>query len=243
MAKERYQNPTSSSGQLNLRLFTYNSNNLANVVGVNKVDIYFFDPTEVTETNKDGRRLVETINTITQESVGKYLIQLNLTEPIYCIGNYVDVWSLEFENEECPATVENHFQIYPDLWYTTPIPIVYDFAITFRPNKLRQGSKRYLIIEVTPNVPKGTDLARYYENLAIVADLNISIAQKCGDCVPNEEDLRLIVDNQPVDYREKRYAYFMLDTSDMDCGIYDLWFQMAFGESLYISDRYQLQIY
>jgi len=240
--RERYQNPVGGD-TINLRLFTYNSNNLANVTGVSKVDIYFLDPTEVTETNLDGRRLVETITTITQESTGKYLIQLNLEEPKYCIGKYLDVWSLEFENEDCPASVENPFQIYPDLWYTTPIPVVYDFAFTFRPNRLRQGSKRYLIIEVTPNVPRGTDLARYYENLAIVADLNISIEELCGECVPVEEDLRLIVDNEPVDYREKRYGYFYLDTTDMDCAVYNVWFTLSLGENLYISDKSQLQIF
>jgi len=240
--KERYQNPVCGD-QLNLRLFVYNSNNFANVVCVNKVDIFYLDPNEVTEGNPEGRRLVETITDINQTDVGKYIINVSLDQPKYCIGKYRDVWSLQFEDEECPASIENPFQIYPDLWYTTPIPIVYDFAIVFRPNKIRQGSKRYLIIEITPNVPKGTDLARYYENLAIIADLKISIEQHCGDCVPCEQDLRLVVDNDPVEIREKRYGYYFIDTTDMDCGIYNVWFDLAFGDSLYRTEKYELQIY
>jgi hypothetical protein len=243
--KERYQNPIGGD-QLNLRLFVYNSNNLANVTGIEKVDIYFRDsyqPLACVQDCPNDWRLVETITNITQEDVGRYLVTLSLDEPKYCIGYYRDVWTLLFENEDCPATVTNPFQVYPDLWYTTPIPVVYDFRITFRPNKIRQGSKRYLICEITPNVPRGTDLARYYENLAIVSDLNISIEQRCGDCLPCEQDLRLIVDNQPVDYREKRYGYYLLDTTDMDCGIYNIWFELALGECLYITDKMQLQIF
>ncbi len=240
--KERYQNPTTTD-TLNLRLFTYNSNNLQDVQSVSKVEIYFLDPTEVSETNRDGRRLVDTINVITQEDTGKYLITISMFQPKYTIGKYLDVWYLNFEGEESPATVSNPFEVYPDLWYTTPIPIVYDFAFTFRPNRLRKGAKQYLIIEITPNVPRGTDLARYYENLAIVSNLKISIEQKCGDCVPAEDDLRLIVDAAPVDYREKRFAYFLFDTSDYDCGIYNVWFELDFGESIYLSNKNQLQIF
>ena len=113
----------------------------------------------------------------------------------------------------------------------------------FRPQKLRKGSKRYLIIEINPNVPKGTDLQRYYENLAIVSDLKVSIEQKCGTCVPQEQDLRMVVDRASVDYREKKFGYFMLDTNEMEVGIYDVWFEMEMGENTYISDRFQLQIY
>jgi hypothetical protein len=235
-AKERYQNPTGGD-TVNLRLFTYNSNNLANVVAVQKVDIFSCDDT--------SRILVETFpgTSVIAESTGKYLLTVPLTEPKYCIGRYLDAWTLQFENEDCPATVEQPFQVYPQLWYTTPIPVVYDFSFSFRPNRMRVGSKQHLIIEITPNVPRGSDLARYYENLAIVSNLNISIEQMCGDCVPCEEDLRLIVDNQPVDYREKRYGYYLLDTTELEKGIYNVWFQMEFGESIYISDKNQFQIY
>lgn len=244
MAKnsERYQNPTCGD-TVKLRLFTYNQNNLTNVHNVIKVEIYFLDPTNRTDINEDGRRLVDTITDVTQEDVGKYLLELELSSPIYVIGRYIDVWYLEFEGEDYPATVENIFDIYPDLWYTTPIPVVYDFGFSFRPNRLRKGSKRFLIIEVTPNVPKGSDLGRYYENLAIASDVRVTIEMKCGDCVPQEEDLRIVVDRAQTEYREKRFAYYQLDTREMECGVYDIWFELTLGENVYVSEKNQLLIF
>ena len=48
--KERYQNPAIGDA-INLRFFTYNSNNPTNVFNVEKVDIYYLDPHEKTEKN------------------------------------------------------------------------------------------------------------------------------------------------------------------------------------------------
>lgn len=244
MAKERMSNPVVGD-TINLRLFVYNANNLANVNQVSKVDIYFLDPTLVSEINKDGRRLVQSFNSssITLESTGTYLLTFDLTDPLYVIGKYIDVWSLVFEPLEPPATVTNRFAIYPDLWFTTPIPIVYDFNFKFTPNRIVKGSIKSLIIEIIPNVPTGTDLEKYYENLAIGADLKISIKQVCGDCLPAEDDLRTVVDNVPVDFREKRFGYYTIDTTDMDCGIYDVWFTLNMASNIYVSERSQLQIY
>ena len=248
MAKERYQNPACGD-EIKLRLFTYNSNNLADVSSVEKVEIYFLDPEEKTDSNPDGRRLVQTITSgdVTKESTGTYLVEFELTQPLYTIGKYLDVWTISFESEECDATITNPFQVFPDIWYTTPIPVVYDFSYKFRPNRMVKGSNQFLIIEVTPNVPRGSDLSRYYENLAIVADLRISIEQACGDCVPAEKDLRLVVDRCLVDYREKRFGYFRLNTGesglDLDCGIYNVWFELNLGENTYISDKHQIQIF
>jgi hypothetical protein len=75
--------------------------------------------------------------------------------------------------------------------------------------------------------------------------LKISIELNCGDCLPKEKDLRTIVDEELVDYREKRHGYFQLDTEalDMDCGIYDVWFTLEIGGNKYISDRMHIQIY
>ena len=154
-----------------------------------------------------------------------------------------DVWTVIFENEEVPTRITNIYQIYPDLWYSSPTPIVYDFSFQFRPNKLRKGSKRYIICQVTPNVPKGTDLERYYENLAILGDLKISIEQRTGDCLPKEIDLRMIAENVPVDYREKTHGYYLLDTTEMELGIYDIWYELDLGGNIYISDRQSLQIF
>ena len=57
--KERGQNPVVGD-TVNLKLFTYNSNNRIDIAEVSKVDIYFLDPEERTAANPDGRRLVET---------------------------------------------------------------------------------------------------------------------------------------------------------------------------------------
>lgn len=244
MAKERYQNPTVGD-EINLRLFTYNSTNLRDVVSIDQVEIYFLDPYNVTEANPDGRRLVDTIDgsAVTVEDTGTHLITITAAEAQYTIGRYVDIWTINLEVDEPAQTIENCFEIYPDLWYTAPTPIVFDFDFHFQPNKFRQGSKQYLIIEIVPNVPRASDLERYYQNLAIVSDLKISIEQNCGDCLPVERDLRVIVDEESVDYREKRYGYYQFDTTDLGCGIYDVTFKLEFGGNVYISDRMPLQVY
>lgn len=245
MSKERYQNPALGD-TINLRLFTYNSNNRKNIQEIQEIDIYFLDPNEVTPENPEGLRLVQQIDPseVTQEDTGQYLISLNLTDPLYTIGNYKDKWKVKFEDSETAvAIVTNNFTIYPDLWFTTSIPPIYDFSFNFRPNRVRKGTKRYLIVQIVPNVPRGADIQSYYENLAIVSDLRVSLELACGDCVPAEQDLRLIVDRHLVDYREKMYAYYFLDTTELDTGIYNIWFDLTFGENTFISDKMALQIH
>ena len=245
MTKERYQNPTVGDN-IFLRLFTYNSNNKVNVNEIEEVKIYLLDPAEKTIDNPDGLRLIETIsgNNVTNESAGQYLLEIAALDPDYVIGDYVDKWTVKFEdNEACVATITNNFTIYPDLWFTTSVPPIYDFNFNFRPNRIRKGTKRYLLIQVTPNVPRGADVQNYYENLAIVADLRVSIESSCGDCVPVENDLKLLVDRQLVGFREKMYAYYFIDTSEIDAGIYNIWFELAFGENIFISDKSALQIH
>lgn len=240
MTKERHQNPTCGD-VINLRLFTYNSNNRRDVKSIEKIEIYSID-----NKNPDGLRLVQTISgdNVVQESTGQYLTQLTVENPLYTIGVYQDVWYVNFEDGECAtAQIANDFQIYSNLWFTTPIPPIYDFNFNFRPNKIRKGSKRYLLIQIVPNVPRGSDITSYYENLAIVSDLRVSIEIACGDCVPAEQDLRLIEDRTLVDYREKGYAYFFLDTEEYDEGIYNIWFELAFGENIFVSDKNSFQVY
>ena len=86
-------------------------------------------------------------------------------------------------------------------------------------------------------------MARYYENLAIVSPLKISITQVCGDCLPAEEDLRAIAEEQNVEFREKGRGYYFLDTEDWTEGLYDVLFTMEFVANTYISSKQQLQIY
>lgn len=240
--KERYQNPVLND-DIRLRLYSYNSNNRANVSYIEKVEVYYLDPQEISDSNPDGRRIVETIERglITEEEIGLYSLVINAESERYNIGDYLDVWYVTVQNES--TQIENTFQIYPDLWFTSTTPIIYDFNFAFRPNRLRAKSKRWLMIEISPNVPTKSDLFSYYTNLAIVSPLKIYISQNCGDCVPAEEDLRLVVDGENVELREKCLAYYFLDATEMDCGIYDVWFEMELGESLYISEKQQLQIH
>lgn len=243
--KDRYQNPVVGD-TIRLQFLAYNSNNFADVADIEKVEIWFLDPEERTAENPDGRRLVQTIlgDEVEHVATGHYLATTNLEQDRYVIGTYLDIWHIRFrDSEDQPAQIPQPFQILPDSWYTTPIPVVYDFDFHFQPNKLRKGSKQYLIIEVKPNVPNTRDLQRYYENLAICSDLSITIEQRCGDCVPQEQDLRTVVDDQPTDFREKRFGYYQLDTADLDVGIYDVSFKLEFGGNTYISDRQQLLIY
>lgn len=241
--KERFQNPTVGDC-VKLRLFVYNSNCRADVISVEKVEIFTLDCHDK-DCCDNKYRLVETIETfdVVQEETGQYSVTVKLEQEKYVIGKYVDVWTLKVQENKPTSTIENRFQVYPSLWYATPIPVVYDFSYAFRPNKIKKGSKRYIIIDITPNVPTATDLARYYENLAIVSPLTISIEQACTACMPQEQDLRLLVENEAVPFRERGKGYYFLDTTEMETGIYNVWFQMKFGESVYISDKQQLQIY
>jgi hypothetical protein len=244
MTKERYSNPAVGD-TLNLRLYMFNNNAPADIGAVEKVDIYFLDPDNKSESNTDGRRLVESIDgsSVTQDDTGEYLLAVELEDPKYVIGSYFDIWTVQLR-DETTQTSPHPFKIYPDLWYSTPVPVVYDFSFHFQPNKMRKGAKQHLQIEVIPNVPKVQDLIQYYENLATAADLKISIEQTpCGNCVPEEQDLRMIVDETPVDYRASRWGYYKLDTSDMDCGLYNVWFTLVFGDNTYISDKMQLLIF
>jgi hypothetical protein len=244
--KERYQNPTIGDN-LRLRMLTFNNNVYKNVHSIQKVEIYQLDNEDPTDVSK--RRLVETIDgaNVTQDSTGQYSILLELVDPLYCIGQYTDIWFMAFERyeeEECEiAPVEQYFEVVRDLWFTAPVPIVYDFSFTFQPNRIRHGSKQHLLVNVAPNVPRACDLQSYYLNLVVVSPLYISIAQRCGDCVPQEEDLRLVVDRKLVEFREKTLGYYFIDTTEWELGIYDVWFELDVAESVYVSPKSQLQIF
>jgi hypothetical protein len=243
--KFRYSNPTVSD-TVRLEFFVLNSNNFAEVQAINVVRIYYLDPTQRSISNPDGRVLVQTIpnSSIQNPNIGEYFIDLFLDPVIYTqVGKYIDEWEVVFISGDAPANHDQLFQIFSQLWYTTPIPIVYDFSFYFQPNKIRFGEKKFIEIEIIPNVPRATDLYAYYENLAISAQLFVTITQACGDCVPCEQDLRTIVDEQPTQYREKNRGFYKIDTETLDCGIYDIWFKLLFGDNVYISNTNQLQIY
>ena len=61
MSKERYQSPVCGD-TVNLRLFTYNSNNRSNVSSISKVSIFTIDDSLKSAENPEGLRLVEEID-------------------------------------------------------------------------------------------------------------------------------------------------------------------------------------
>lgn len=243
-AKERNTNPVPGD-LINLRLIAYNSNNYANVQSIQQVDIYFLDPTGQTCDDDCTKTLIQTLpgSQVITDDVGNYHLPLQTTVPQYVVGNYLDQWTLIFNANDTPSTIQNHFQLYTNLWYTSTTPAVYGFGFNFQPNRIRQGSIKWLIIQIVPNVPRATDLERYYTNLAIAADLKITIQQACGPCLPTEQDLRTIVDAAPVTIRDKVFGFYQLDTTQLDCGIYDVWFELDYAGSIDISPKYQLQVF
>lgn len=245
MIKLRDQNVTTND-TVALQLLVLNSNNFADLNHINEVRIYFLDRNAITSTNPQGRVLIETIpgTSINHIETGRYELDLYLDPALYTeTGRYIDEWDVIFTPTDPAATIDQLFQIYSQLWFTTPLDIVYDFNFYFQPNKIRFGSKRFIDIEITSNTPTATDLAAYYENLAIAAQLFITIKQRCGECLPCESDLRVLVDNAPVLVRQKNRGFYFLDTTLFDCGIFDVWFQLSLGNSVYVSDTNQLQIY
>lgn len=245
MSKERNQNIVIGD-DLVLRLFTYNSNHRQNVESVNKVEIYYLDETCITSENPEGKRLVQTVESEDVSTIGdgEYSVEINLEDQLFVIGKYIDVWHVSFDSTQS-GTVTNEFKIIPDLWFASDLPIIYDFTFGFRPNRIRYGERRWINIEIVPNVPNISDLRRYYANLAVSSPLRIWIEKACGECVPKEKDLRIIIEGELVEHRRGTEGSYFIDTEDlnMDCGIYNVWFEMEFGENKYISDNLQLQIF
>jgi hypothetical protein len=245
-SKERYQNPALTD-TLSLRSIFYNANNPADVASIDDISIYSLDPVVVSSDNPDGRVLIESLDVtqVVKDDTGNYHIDLVLTGPKYTQGRFMDVWTVTTDATlPDPQWIsEQLFTVFPNKWYSTPIPVVYDFDFRFQPNRFRQGAKQYIRIEVKPNVPRASDLARYYENLAIAAQLSITIQQECGECIPVEVDLRTVVEDAAVSIRDGQYAYYQLDTTDLDVGIYNVWFKLDIGGNLYISPKMALQIF
>lgn len=246
--KERNQNPVAGD-TLNLRLFTYNANQRQSVQGVDSVAIYVLDSTCVAEDNPEGMRLVlevdgAEVDEVSDQFGGHYKVSFELESEAFTVGRYLDVWNIRFSENQA-GTVTNQFVVLRELWYASEMPIVYDFSYGFRPNRVRKGEKRWLTVEIIPNVPKASDLERYYSNLALASPMKISVEKVCGECVPKEKDLRVVVDGASVDFRRDSEGYYFLDTEElgMDCGIYNVWFELEFGESKYLSDNLQLQVY
>lgn len=241
MSKERHENLVNGD-VAKLRLITINGNSYKNVQTITGVDIYYLDPTNQSEENPDGRRLIETITDVSNDSEGHYSIEVELDHPTYVIGNYLDVWNWSIE-DGCEIADTHRFSLGCSRWFSTDSPLIYDYSFAFRPNKIKKGSKRYLIVEITPIVPTGSDLIKYYAALVATGDLTITIEQACGDCLPAEKDLRQIFTDEPVTKKDGCYSYFWFDTTDLATGIYDVSFTLTIADNIYVSETNQLQIY
>lgn len=243
--KERHQNPTCGD-TVSLRLFTYNNNDKQNIQLISKIEIYISEDNLISINNPEGLRLVKIIENseIVNNAVGEYYTQVLLEYPIYTIGKYKDIWHVTFDNSNCNSSkIENNFEILSDIWFTDTDNPIYDFNFSLRPNKIKKGTKRYLIINVIPNIKQGHSILPYYENLALSSDLKVSIEIECGKCMPQEQDLRLIVDQELVKYKEKNSAYYFIDTEDYKEGIYNIWFELSFQNNVFISDKLTFEIF
>ena len=241
--KERHQN-LRGGDTVTLRTYVFNSSP-ADVNEIQKVEIYRMFAVATTTENPYGKLLVETIpgEDVTRDDDGKYSVELPLTTPKYTIDRYSDEWTFVFEDGNPPRVFSATFTVYPSDWFVDTHPIVHDFEFSFSPNRLVKGSKRYIQIEVTPSVPRGTDKQRYYENLISAGELYISIQQECGNCLPAEEDLRLIVDRVEVTNMDHCVGYYFMDTTELECGIYHIWFELDLGPNVYISDKQPFQVF
>ena len=262
--KERDQNPVEND-IIRLRLYTFNSNLPVDIYQFNTVETYLLDKNSITEENRDGRILIESLNVqwIVHEGTGSYFIDIpheplsTTGDPVplvYSIGNYIDVWSFTPDPSRDAQTIENHFKIWPSLWYSSPTPIIYDWTFFFRPNRIRKGSRQNILVEAHSNAPRATEMEAYYVNLAsAMANLNsnngndtftVTMEQKCGYCLPAERDLRIVLEDAPIMYRgNDGYGYFFLDTTDMEPGVYSLTFTLNMGGNTFVSPEENFQIY
>lgn len=228
-----------------LKMFVFNGSIPTNVSSVEKVEIYRLYATTVTDDNPFGKLLVETIDgtSVVNDEDGEYSIEVLLDSPQYTVDRYSDEWYLVFDPTLPIGISEQLFQVQPNAWFTDSRPIIHDFSFEFSPHKMVSGTKRYMEIEVIPNVPRNSEKLNYYKNLVSAGELYISIESGCMPCMPAEEDLRLVVDRELIEERDYCNGHYFLDTSEMDCGIYYVWFELNLGPNVFISDKQPFQIF
>lgn len=259
MAKERYQSPTLGD-VLNLDFYSYNNNSLTSVQEFSNIDVYFLDPTQVTENNPQGRRikLIITPNNITEISTGHYRAQITLDDNLFEIGNYIDVWRLKFNNYDNNfIKVENQFKIHTDLRETQDRPYIYDVTWSFSPKKIVLYSKQYLKIGFFPAIHSdiGTKyineklIERFYFNLKNTGNLFIKIDLIEG-CNYNEESPCANTITEPewdqVEIRGDNEAYYLINSTEdgnYNIGIYSVQFKILIDSQEIISPRFYLQIF
>jgi hypothetical protein len=248
----RNQNPVIGD-TIALKLYSRNSNNFADLYNIDHIDIMLENcPVECANDHNPNPIAAHKVDTLIQTIPGSevkkcctgiYDVNLVTSAPTYVVGNYHDVWYVQFTEQDVLSPFRQDFKLNPDLWVLSGTPVVYSFDFRFTPNRIRKGSKKHLVIQIIPNVPRATDLFKYYENIAISSELRINIELNCGQCVPQEADLRKVIDNERVFERDKVFSYYFIDTCDWECGIYDVWFEIDYAGSTDISPRQQFQLF
>ncbi len=257
---ERYQSAVLGD-TINLDFYAYNNNALVDINQFHRVEIYFLDPTEITDSNIDGRTIKTIVlpSNITRIDEGHYRVVLEVSDTLFEVGNFIDVWKVKFNNyDEDFTPIENQFRVSTDLRETHDRPFIYDCDFSFSPKKITKGSKQYLKIGFRPTVH--TDIGtgtieqelfdRFYYNLKRTGNLFIKIEMIEG-CGYNSEfplmNIKTDPEWTPTDIRGDNEAYHLLDVtesqSDYDLGVYFIQFKVDIQGQEIISRKFYLQIY
>ena len=251
MAKERFQSVTLNE-EINLDFYSYQNNSLIDVESIQKIEIYFLDPSQVSKTNPQGRRIKQVIQpgSITNIATGHYRTTIALDDSLFEVGNYIDVWYVKF-NDYDPKyiKIENQFVVSTDLRETWDKPFVYDITFAFNPKKIMLGSKKYLKIQFYPTIPIEKDiLDRFYFNLKTTQNLYIRIEQieGCGyDSGFREMNIKTEPEWDEVEVRGDNEAYYLLDTTEngeYPLGIYTVQFKILLDGQEILSPKFYLQV-
>jgi hypothetical protein len=252
VAKERYQSLTLGD-DVNLDFYSYQNNSLINVSEIQKIEVYFLDPNNITSSNIDGRSIKKIIPStdITQINTGHYRAVLTIDDNLYEIGDFIDVWFVRyntFDSDFFP--VINQFKVFSDLRETWDRPFVYDVDFSFDPKKIVSGNKKYIRIGFFPNIQIEKDIIdRFYFNLKTTGNLFIRIEQIEG-CGFDPDLPAFNVKTDPewdqVDIRGDNEAYYLIDSTDNGdyvLGIYAVQFKILIDGQEIISPKFYLQIF
>lgn len=255
----RYQNPVLGD-TLNLDFYAFNNNRPVDVQEFDRVDIYFLDPAEITTDNTDGRIIKASVSAsnIQQVETGHYRLPVLLTDTLYQVGNYVDIWYAKYNSDDPDFyPVENQFKVFTSLRETHGEPFVYDVDFKFSPKKVVKGTKRYLTISFRPVVH--TDIGdrfveeeildRFYYSLRSTGNvyIRLELFEGCGYSTNPYMNIKTDPEWTPIEIRGDNEAYYLLDVTedqdDFDIGVYWAQFKVEIQGQTIISPKFYLQIY
>ncbi len=256
MIRERYQNPIVGD-TVRLKSFIYNSNVKDNVSSISSIDVFFLDPDRISPSNPDGRILMASFSSaqVSNPSIGEYYVDLVTNGSDFRVGSYIDRWNIVFEStDQNPGVIENKFNLYRDLWYVSPEPIIYELGFDYEPHKIFRLSKKYIRVDIEVYAPDEDIKANYYYYLLTLSQIYVRIVQDEGDGYdPVDTSKNVLYDWSLVHYRETTRGYYLLDTTvdprpwrlnqPWGLGIYLVQFKANLGETIQLSPQFRLQIY